>query len=41
MDETHSAKQTPLLVLLVSHLLAERAKNDAYADESVEVNVEN
>ena len=40
MDETHSAKQTPLLVLLVNHLLAERAKNDAYADESVEVNVE-
>jgi hypothetical protein len=40
MDEPTSSRETPLLVLLVSHLLAERKRREAYADVSLEVNVD-
>ena len=40
MDESTSSRETPLLVLLVSHLLTERKRREAYADESLEVQAE-
>ncbi len=37
MEESTSSRQTPLLVLLVSHMLTERKRRETYADESLEV----
>ena len=37
MDESQSAKETPLLILLVTHLLAERRRSELGADDSLDV----
>ena len=37
MDETQGAKETPLLVLLVSHLIAEKRKHEVDANDSLDV----
>jgi len=40
MDGPTSAQDTPLLVLLVSHLLAERKRREVDADQSLEVHAD-
>ena len=37
MDESQSAKETPLLILLVTHLLTERRRSELGADDSLDV----
>ena len=41
IDESASARETPLLVLLVSHLLTQKRRQDSSFDLSMEVNVDN
>ena len=37
MDESQSAKETPLLILLVTHLLTKRRRSELGADDSLDV----